>query len=159
MNRSVLTAAAVIVVGLGIAYYFLYWYNYNEAKDTMSLVMPKYMLTYAELTTGDIAQFTPEQEYTFANIKNKVLVAKSNNTSSLSNEDIGVKIMDAFIRAGYSYCNDVSKIGEALHCNDINQDHTKQDKFFNEKYNEIVAAASPNNPLAGLGKFFGFGSK
>lgn len=112
---------------------------------------------YAELTTGDIARFTPEQEYTFANIKNNVLVIKSNNTSSLSNEDIAIKVMDEFIRGGYTYCNDVSKLADGgLYCNDVNQDHTKQDKFFKEKYAEIVAA-NPNNPLTGLGKFFGFG--
>ena len=28
-------------------YYFLYTYNYNEAKETMSVVMPDYMLAYA----------------------------------------------------------------------------------------------------------------
>jgi hypothetical protein len=86
-------------------------------------------------------------------------VAESNNTSSLSNEDIEVKVMDAFIRGGYTYCNDVTVVADGgLHCNDLDQNHTKQDKFFDNKYNEIVSA-NPNNPLSGLGKFFGFGSK
>jgi hypothetical protein len=45
-NKFLLTAA--IVVGLGVAYYFLYQYNYNEAKDAMSMIMPDYMLVYAQ---------------------------------------------------------------------------------------------------------------
>lgn len=113
-------------------------------------------LVYAELTTGDIARFTPEQQYTFAGIKNKVSGAESNNTSSLSNEDIEVMVMDAFIRKGYTYCNDVTiHTGGGLHCDDVDQNHTQQDKFFDEKYNEIVKSNQPG-PLAGLGKLFGF---
>jgi hypothetical protein len=50
MNKVVL--AAVIVVGLGIAYYFLYQYNYNEAKDTVFLVLPDYILAYAQQKSG-----------------------------------------------------------------------------------------------------------
>lgn len=46
MNKWLI--AAVSVVGLGAAYYFLFNYNYNEAKDAMSIVMPDYMLVYAQ---------------------------------------------------------------------------------------------------------------
>jgi hypothetical protein len=46
--KSKIILVAIIIVGLGITYYFLYWYNYNEANDTMSLVMPKFMLAYAK---------------------------------------------------------------------------------------------------------------
>jgi hypothetical protein len=113
-------------------------------------------LVYAELTTGDIARFTPEQQYTFAGIKNKVAGAESNNTSSLSNEDFEVMVMDAFIRKGYTYCNDVTILAAdgGLFCNDVDQNHTKQDKFFNEKFNEIKS--NKPGPLASLGKLFGF---
>jgi len=46
MNK--LFIAAVIVIGLGFAYYLLYQYNYNEAKDTMSMVMPGNVFVYAQ---------------------------------------------------------------------------------------------------------------
>jgi len=49
MNKFLI--AAVIITGLGTAYYFLYQYNYNEAKDTMSMVMPEFMLAYAQQDT------------------------------------------------------------------------------------------------------------
>ena len=47
-NLNKLFLAAVIILGLSISYYFLYQYNYNEAKDAMSLVMPDHMLAYAQ---------------------------------------------------------------------------------------------------------------
>ena len=46
MNKILI--AAIIIIGLGTAYYFLYQYNYTEAKDTMSMVMPKFMLVHAQ---------------------------------------------------------------------------------------------------------------
>lgn len=47
MNRLILTA--IIIIDLGIEYYFLYWYNYNEAMDSMSKVKPDFMLAYGQL--------------------------------------------------------------------------------------------------------------
>lgn len=71
---------------------------------------------------------------------------KSNNTSSLSNDDIAIKVMDEFIRGGYNYYNDVSKIGAGLHCNDVNQDSSKQDSN--------RPAINPNfDPDVDLGEF------
>lgn len=45
-----LVLTAIIIVGLGIAYYFPYWYNFNEAKEAMSMVKPDFMLAYGQLT-------------------------------------------------------------------------------------------------------------
>ncbi|MGC1132364.1 MAG: hypothetical protein WA941_06050 [Nitrososphaeraceae archaeon] len=66
MNKLLL--AAVIVKGLGVAYYLLYQYNYNEAKDTMSLVMPDYMLVHAQpenLTQGNLTLYE-NRDYGFS---------------------------------------------------------------------------------------------
>jgi hypothetical protein len=47
MNNKIL-AASILIVSIGIASYFLYMYNYNEAKDAMSTVMrSNNMLAYA----------------------------------------------------------------------------------------------------------------
>ena len=46
MNK--LLIAAIIIVMVTTVSYSLYCYNYNEAKDAMSLVMPDYMLAYAQ---------------------------------------------------------------------------------------------------------------
>jgi hypothetical protein len=46
MNKLIF--AVIIIVVVATVSYSLYWYNYNEAKDAMSLVMPDYMLAYAQ---------------------------------------------------------------------------------------------------------------
>jgi hypothetical protein len=55
----------LLVVGLGIAYYFLYQYNYNEAKDTtMCLMAPKFMLVvYA--SSNEESERTNDEIVTF----------------------------------------------------------------------------------------------
>jgi len=48
MNKLILTA--IIIVGLGIAYYSLYWDNYYEAKEPILVVKPDFILAYGQLT-------------------------------------------------------------------------------------------------------------
>ena len=48
MNKLILTA--IIIVGLGIAYYSPYWYNFNEVKETLFMVKPDFMLVYGQLS-------------------------------------------------------------------------------------------------------------
>jgi hypothetical protein len=45
-----LVLTAIIIVGLGIAYYFPYWYNSNESKEAISMVKPDFMLAYGQPT-------------------------------------------------------------------------------------------------------------
>ncbi|MGH9986555.1 MAG: hypothetical protein ACRD8W_21645 [Nitrososphaeraceae archaeon] len=46
MNKLIF--AVIIIVVVATVSYSLYLYNYKEAKDAMSLVMPDYMLAYAQ---------------------------------------------------------------------------------------------------------------
>jgi len=126
MNKLII--AAIIVVGLGIAYYFLYQYNYDEAKDTMSLVMPKLVgligIVFGELTPSDIAQFTPQQRYTYDMIgQHMILLDVTNNTensSTLTNKEIQAQIMEYFIVNGHSYCTFWKDNQYGGYCTDTN---------------------------------------
>jgi len=48
MNKLILTA--IIIVGLGIVYYYLYWHNYYGAKEPILMVKPDFILAYGQLT-------------------------------------------------------------------------------------------------------------
>jgi hypothetical protein len=50
MNKLIF--AVIIIVVVATVSYSLYWYYYNEAKDAMSLVMPK--LVYAQPNTTEL---------------------------------------------------------------------------------------------------------
>lgn len=50
MNSTKITfTVAAAIIGIGVLSYFLYQYNYNETKDVTYLIMPDYMLAYAQL--------------------------------------------------------------------------------------------------------------
>ena len=45
-----LVLTAIIIVGLGIADHFPGWYNFNEAKEVISVDKPDFMLAYGQPT-------------------------------------------------------------------------------------------------------------
>lgn len=94
MNNK-LILAAVIVIGLGIAYYFLYQYNYNEAKDTMALVMPEFMLTYATSANATEAPVALSPNPVIRELGNGGYCAFDDNLKALE-ERLGVEYSEAF---------------------------------------------------------------
>ena len=53
MNNKIIFAV-IVTVGTGVLSYFLYWHNYNVAKDAMYLTAPDFMLVYAQNDSNEI---------------------------------------------------------------------------------------------------------
>ena len=80
---------ATVIIFLGLIFYFYY-----------------YQMVLGELSTGDIAQFTPKQADTYRSIKSDVMHLSNgtDNDSTLTNEEIQNQIMESVIRSGLNYC-------------------------------------------------------
>lgn len=63
---------------------------------------------FAQLTTGDMARLTDEQRYMFDQIENAVFwLTRANdteNTSTLTDDEISIKIFEYFINEGIELC-------------------------------------------------------
>lgn len=66
---------------------------------------------HAQLTTGDMARLTDEQRYTLDKIENAVFwLTRDNdteNTSTLTDDEISMQIFEYFINEGIVLCNNV----------------------------------------------------
>jgi hypothetical protein len=137
---------AVLVIVLFIAFLGLVFYIFN------------YQLTRGELSTGDIAQFDDEQEWTYTELGTQILLyldckncTETKNNSTLSYGQIKNLIMEEFIVSGLSYCdvwNGVLKFCENL------GNQTIKDKFVRDTYIKLVRNNQPG-PLDGLLELFG----
>ena len=137
---------AVLVIVLFLAFLGLVLFIFN------------YQLARGELSTGDIAQFDDEQEWTYTEIGTQILLyldctncTATKNNSTLSYGQIRNLIMEEFIVSGLSYCdvwNDELKFCENL------GNQTFKDKLVKDMYIKLVRDNTPE-PLEGLLKLFG----
>jgi len=129
--------------------------------DAMSLVMPKLVgligIVFGELTPSDIAQFTPQQRYTYDIIgQHMILLRVTNNTennSTLTNNEIQAEIMEYFIVNGYSYCALWKDNQYGGYCTDTN-DKSWYNDLVKKEYIEIIKRNQPS-PFDALTNFFG----
>lgn len=114
-------------------------------------------IVYGELSTAEIAQFTPEQRYTYDVIgQHMILLDATNNTennSTLTNEEIQAQVMEYFIINGHSYCTFWKDNQYGGYCTDTN-DKSWYNDLIKKEYIEIMKRNQPS-PFDGLTKFFG----
>ena len=127
---------ATVIIFLGLIFYF---YNYQ--------------MVLGELSTGDIAQFTPKQKYTYQMIGMRINTTENNST--LTSNEIQNQIMEYFIVNGFSYCNLWIDNQYAGYCGDNGSTAiTLGNKVVRNEFIKIVKANQPT-PFDGLLKFFG----
>jgi len=97
----------------------------------------------AQLTTGDIAKLTPEQRYTLDQIKDAVirfdlLGNGTENTSTLTNDEVSLQIFEYFVNEGTVLCNNVE---DRWFCMDSYEKSLLEiyNDTITEQYNQIVA--------------------
>jgi len=77
----------------------------------VSIAVGFFNTAQAQLTSGDIARLTDEQRYTLDTIKDAVFwLVRSNdteNTSTLTDDEISMQIFEYFINEGIILCNNV----------------------------------------------------
>ena len=139
MNLEVMLVIILAFLGL-----VLYIFNYQLARG--------------ELSSGDIARFDDEQNWTFTEIGTQILLyldctncTATKNNSTLSYGQIRNLIMEEFIVSGLSYCdvwNDELKFCENL------GNQTFKDKLVRDMYIKLVRDNQPD-PLEGLLKLLG----
>jgi len=112
-------------------------------------------IVYSELTAADIAQFTPEQRYTYDVIgQHMMLLDGPNNNSTLTNKEIQAQIMEYFIVNGHSYCGIWKDNQYGGYCTDTS-DKSWYNNLVKKEYMEIIKRNQPGL-LNELTKFFGF---
>lgn len=106
-------------------------------------------IVYGELTAADIAQFTPEQRYTYDVIgQHMMLLDGPNNNSTLTNKEIQGQIMEYFIVNGHSYCG-------IWKDNQYGGDKSWYNNLVKKEYMEIIKRNQPGS-LNELTQLFGF---
>lgn len=114
-------------------------------------------MVFGELSPGDIAQFTPQQRYTYDMIgQHMILLDVTNNTennSTLTNKEIQAEIMEYFIVNGHSYCIFWKDNQYGGYCTDTT-DKSWYNNLIKKEYIEIIKRNQPG-PFNSIAKLFG----